>query len=232
SMPRDLYVHVPESPRSEYSGTDAKLNAAYSWGGPPLMVQTVENYTGVRVDHVAIVDFFGFKKMVDAVGGVRMCPEMPPGKNSFNSIHKPKRTFHKGCQNMNGTVALDYIRQRYQFPTGDFARMKHQQQFVKALMKKATSAGVFTSPTKMDKFLRAATKAVTVDEDFSLASMAIQFRSLRSKDLKFMTTPNLGTGTRGNQSVVVSDKKKASALFEAVANDELAAWIKANPQKK
>lgn len=232
SLPRDLWVQVPESPDGKHGGVRAKLNAAYAWGGPPLMVQTVENFTGVHVDHVAIVDFWGFKQVVDAVGGVRMCPEVPPGQDSFKSIHKPFRTFKKGCQNMSGKVALDYIRQRKQFPTGDFARMQHQQEFLKALMDKATSNEVFTDPTAMNAFLRSVTKAVIVDEGFSLLDMALQFRKLRSKDLVFMTSPHRGTDMIDGQSVIVSDKEKAASLYEAVANDRVADWVKQNPPKK
>ena len=231
SLPRDLWVDVPESSDGKNGGASAKLNAAYAWGGPPLMVQTVEKFTGVRIDHVAIVDFWGFKRVVSALHGVRICPEMPPGETSFKSIHPPYRTFKKGCQIMGGDAALDYIRQRKQFPTGDFARMKHQQQFLKALMDRATSEGVFTSPTTMDAFLRAITKAVTVDKSFSLLDMAIQFRNLRSKDLVFMTSPHLGTDMIDGQSVVVSDKEKASSLYQAVIDDRVAEWLKKNPQK-
>jgi LCP family protein required for cell wall assembly len=232
SLPRDLWVQVPESPDGKHGGVRAKLNAAYAWGGPPLMVQTVEHFTGVHIDHVAIVDFFGFKQVVDAVGGVRLCPEMPPGRDSFKSIHKPFRTFKKGCHMMSGKVALDYIRQRKQFPTGDFARMKHQQDFLKALMDKATSNEVFTDPVAMNEFLKAVTKAVTVDQDFSLLDMALQFRKLRSKDLIFMTSPHQGTGMIDGQSVIVSDKEKAASLYEAVVNDRVADWVKQNPPKK
>lgn len=232
SLPRDLWVNVPESPDGQNGGHMAKLNAAYAWGGPPLMVQTVEQYTGVLIDHVAIVDFWGFKRVVSAVHGVKLCPEMPPGQDSFKSIHKPYRVFKKGCRTYGGEAALDYIRQRKQFPEGDFARMRHQQEFLKALMDKATSQEVFTSPSAMTAFMRAVTKAVTVDKDFSLMDMAIQFRSLRSDDLVFMTSPHLGTDMIDGQSVIVSDKEKASSLYNAVTNDEVAEWLKKNPQKK
>lgn len=232
SLPRDLWVHVPKSKNSQYGGHKAKINAAYAWGGPPLMIQTVEGFTGVRIDHLAIVDFWGFQRMVSTVGGVKICPEMPPGQDSFKSIHRPHRTFKKGCENMGGEKALDYIRQRKQFPRGDFARMKHQQEFIKALMDKATSRKVFTSPTRMNNFVKAATKAVTVDEEFSLMDMAIQFRKLRSKDLVFLTSPHKGAGTADGQSVVLSDKEKALSLYAAVNRDDVAGWLKQNPQKK
>ncbi len=232
SLPRDLWVKVPESPDGQHGGQMAKLNAAYAWGGAPLTVQTVEGYTGVHIDHVAIVDFAGFKDVVNAVGGVDMCVETPKGTDSFKSIHPPYRTYKKGCYSLDGARALDYIRQRKQFPEGDFARMRHQQQFLKALLDKATSQGVLTSPSRMNAFMRTVTKAVTVDQDFSLMDMAIQFRSLRGEDLTFMTSPHLGTDNIDGQSVVVSDKEKAASLYQAVNNDQVAEWLKKNPEKK
>jgi anionic cell wall polymer biosynthesis LytR-Cps2A-Psr (LCP) family protein len=136
--------------------------------------------------------------------------------------------FTKGTMHMNGDQALDWIRQRKQFPRGDFARMQHQQQFLKALMEKAASSGTLTSPGKLDSFLKAVTKAVTVDQAFSLTDMAVQFRDLRSDNLTFITSPNKGSADIAGQSVVVSDKEKAIALFKAVSTDTMADWMKTN----
>src|SRR5690606_911223 len=129
SIPRDLYVHVPRSPDGQFGDRQAKINAAYAWGGVPLMVQTVEGYTGLRMDHVVVIDFFGFKDVTDALGGVEMNVEQ-----DITSIHPPHRQFKKGLNQFTGEEALDYVRQRYQFPDGDFARMRHQQEFLKALL--------------------------------------------------------------------------------------------------
>jgi anionic cell wall polymer biosynthesis LytR-Cps2A-Psr (LCP) family protein len=203
NFPRDLWVHIPRSQDGNYGNVMAKINAAYAWGGVPLTVQTVEGYTGVRIDHIALIDFGGFVQVTDALGGVDLYIE-----------------------------ALDYIRQRKQFPDGDFARMRHQQQFLKALMDKAASTGTLTNPAKLNAFLTSVTNAMTVDKDFSLLSMAIQFRSLRSDDLVFMTSPFSGTDTIDGQSVVVSDKTKALALFDAVARDRVADWLAKNPSAK
>jgi anionic cell wall polymer biosynthesis LytR-Cps2A-Psr (LCP) family protein len=165
------------------------------------------------------IDFAGFKDVVDALGGVDMNIE-----RTITSIHKPYRKFYKGKQHLNGTQALDYIRQRKQFPDGDFARMRHQQQFLRALMDKAASTGTLTNPGKLNGFLKSVTKAVTVDEDFSLVDMGLQFRHLRGDNLKFITNPNAGTDTIDGQSVVLSDKAKASALYQAMADDKMAEW--------
>jgi LCP family protein required for cell wall assembly len=225
SLPRDLYVYIPKSPTNpQYGDTNAKINAAFAWGGVPLSVQTVEGYTGVRIDHVVLVDFGGFQEVTDALGGVDMNIEQ-----DITSIHKPFRHFKKGMQHLTGAEALDYCRQRYQFPDGDFARMRHQQQFMKAVMDKAASTGTLSNPLKLTGFLKSVTKAMTVDNDFSLAGTALAFRSIRSSDLTFMTSPNLGSKTIGGESVVQSDKVKASALYDAVAKDKVADWLAQNP---
>jgi LCP family protein required for cell wall assembly len=224
SIPRDLWVPVPASAGAPCGGDRAKINAAFALGGLPLAVRTVECFTDVRIDHVMAIDFGGFKEVTDALGGVDLNIE-----RTVKSIHKPYRTFVKGRQHLNGTQALDYVRQRKQFPDGDFARMRHQQQFLRALMDKAASTGTLTNPGKLNGFLKSVTKAVTVDEDFSLVDMALQFRNLRGDNLKFLTSPNQGSETIDGQSVVVSDREKASSLYQAMVNDEMAAWVKANP---
>jgi LCP family protein required for cell wall assembly len=224
SIPRDLYVYIPQSPsHPELGGTKAKINAAYAWGGLPLTVQTVEGFTGVRIDHVVLIDFGGFKEVTDALGGVDMNVEQ-----DVTSIHKPFRHFRKGMNHFNGEEALDYCRQRYQFPDGDFARMRHQQQFLKALMDKATSTGTMANPAKLNAFLQTVTKALTVDKDFSIVDMALQFRHVRSSDVQFLTSPNAGSQTVDGQSVVVSDRAKASALYDAVAKDTVGPWVAQN----
>jgi LCP family protein required for cell wall assembly len=228
SIPRDLYVHIPKSPTNpEFGDTNAKVNAAFAWGGVPLTVQTLEGYTGVHIDHVVLVDFGGFQQVTDALGGVDLNIEQ-----DVTSIHKPFRHFKKGVNHLGGAEALDYVRQRYQFAEGDFARMRHQQEFMKALLDKASSTGTMSNPFKLDAFLTSVTKAMTVDNDFSLASTALAFRSMGSKDLTFMVSPNLGSDTRNGESVVVSDKNKALSLYEAMVNDKVADWVAQNPAPK
>jgi LCP family protein required for cell wall assembly len=220
SIPRDLWVHVPESKDGQHGNTNAKINAAYAWGGAPLIVQTVEEYTGVRMDHVVLIDFAGFVKVTDALGGVDMNVDQ-----TIKSIFKPYRVFNKGPNHFNGTEALDYVRQRYQFADGDFARQRHQQQFLKALLDKAANLGTLTNLSSFKDFVSSAAAALTVDKDFSLFDLGWQFRNLRSSDLAFLVSPNKGSDTVDGESVVVSDKPKALALYDAVAKDTVAAWI-------
>ena len=213
SIPRDLYVPIPGHDRD-------KVNAAFAYGGLPLVIQTIEGFTGVHLDHLAVIDFAGFEKVTDALGGVDMNVE-----KTITSIHKPFRTFQAGKNHFNGAEALDYIRQRYQFPDGDISRERHQQQFLRAIMDKAASSGTLTNPGKLTSFLDAVTKAMTVDKDFSLKDMALEFHNLRGNDLTFMTSPFSGFGQVGDQSVVLSDRTRAAALYDAVAKDTVAQYL-------
>ncbi|MCI4063311.1 LCP family protein [Micromonospora sp. R77] len=224
SIPRDLYVPIPENAGASCD-TDrrAKVNAAFAFGGLPLAVKTVECFSDVRIDHVMAIDFAGFKQVTDALGGVDLKVE-----RSITSIHKPYRKFAKGVNHMDGAEALDWIRQRKQFPEGDFARMRHQQEFLKALMDKAASTDTLTNPRKLNDFLKSVTDAATVDQGFSVVDMAVQFRSLRGQDLTFITNPNVGSQTINGESVVVSDREKALAMYKAMSGDTMADWVKAN----
>jgi len=224
SIPRDLWVQIPSANNGSCdSGSRAKINAAFAYGGLPRAVRTVECMTDVHLDHVAAIDFGGFKDVTNALGGVDLNVEQ-----TITSIHKPHRVFTKGVMHMNGDQALDWIRQRKQFPRGDFARMQHQQEFLKALMDKAASGGTLANPGKLNAFLQSVTKALTVDKDFSVVDMALQFRNIRSSDLTFLVNPNLGSQTINGESVVVSDKAKASALYQAVAEDRVGDWVASN----
>jgi LCP family protein required for cell wall assembly len=219
SIPRDTWVHIPRSADGRHGDTDAKINAAFAWGGTPLMVQTVEDYTGVRIDHVMMVDFAGFQQIVDALGGVEI--EVERGFTSTHSLSPGgTRTFEAGLMTMDGATALDYARERYAFKDGDFARIRHQQQVIKAVLSKAASGGILTNPGRLNSFLRATADAVAVDETLNIFGMAAELRDLRGENLSFYTSPSAGTGTRGDQSVVLADRAKAKLLFDAIRRDD------------
>lgn len=185
SMPRDLVVEIPKFSQAEFNGGTDKLNAAMSYGsrvpganpdtarGFELLATTVQNVTGIkRFDAGAIINFNGFKKIVDAMGGVTMNIERevrsehrePDGKHRKGNPNGegyvgPQAVYAKGSQHLNGWQALDYVRQRYPkngVPDGDYGRQRHQQQFVKAMAGQALSADVVTNPVKLDRVLRAA----------------------------------------------------------------------------
>ena len=219
SIPRDTWVHIPKTKDGRRGNVNAKINAAFAWGGVPLMVQTVEEFTGVRMDHVAIVDFAGFKEIVDALGGVEINVE-----ESFTSTHSLNpdsiRRFRKGPQVMDGAAALDYARERFAFADGDFARIRHQQQVIKAILDKAASGDLLTNPIRLNAFLRATADAVAVDETLDLFGMAMDLRHLRSGNLAFYTSPSRGVGEAGDESIVVADTDRARVLFDAVRRDD------------
>ncbi|MBO3735311.1 LCP family protein [Glycomyces niveus] len=245
SIPRDLYVYIPEDPEATVSDTLDKFNAAYAWGGVNLTVRTIENLTGVRIDHIVEIDFNGLVAVVDALGGVTLDVQAadadgyitdPPG---VESIHGEHTFFEEGPNKMNGTEALDYVRQRYQYLEGDFARMRHQQDLIKAIMDSALSAGVLTNEDKLTSFIDSTSDAVKVDTEFNAVATGITLMNMRSDDLQFMTTPNLGTGTQGGQSVVIyaddpenpdASNPDAVSLWEAVRDDKVEEWIAAHPE--
>ncbi|WP_412516088.1 LCP family protein [Actinomadura madurae] len=216
SFPRDSWVEIPGYGRQ-------KINAAFSFGGPKLLIETMESLTGIRVDHFGAIDFEGFKSMTDALGGVTV--------NIKQSVYDParKKQWEAGRQKLDGEEALLFVRQRYNLPNGDFDRIKRQQAFLGALAKQAADRGTLTNPLKLDRFLSALTKSISVDEGVSagdLRSLALSMRSVRASDVMFMTLPNKGTGMRAKQSVVFLDGTKAKALFDAVKSARMAEYVK------
>jgi LCP family protein required for cell wall assembly len=212
-FPRDLYVSVPGH------GKD-KINAAFAYGGSPLLVRTLQDLVGVPIDHVALIDFEGFKNMTDAVGGVNVYAEEPSSSRGY--------TFHKGYNQMNGAAALAFVRERKQLSEGDISRGRRQQAFIKALMLKSLSKEVLTNPVKLAQFVDAGTSNLTVDNGFSVADMrseAFSMRSLRGKDIAFVTAPFSGFGTSpAGASIDVVDEAGMKALGTALQNDAMSTY--------
>jgi LCP family protein required for cell wall assembly len=191
SLPRDAMVERP-SCRSKDGSTVVpagltQFNAAYALGGPTCTVKTVEHLTGIRINHYVVVDFVGFRSMVNALHGVKIC--VPTAVNdTVGHISLPAGTY-----NVTGQQALDYVRVRHDLgaPTGDIGRMKRQQTFVSAMIKKAVSAGTLTNPVRLYKFLDAATKSITTD--FSgitqLASLGKSLKDIGLDKVRFITVP-------------------------------------------
>jgi LCP family protein required for cell wall assembly len=230
SIPRDTWVHVPASKDGKRGNKDAKINASFAWGGIPLMVQTVESFTGVRIDHVALIDFAGFKDIVDALGGVTVTVEK--GFTTAYSLSATgRRTFATGPQLMDGAAALDYARERHAFADGDFARVRHQQDVIKAILDKAASGGLLNNPAKLNSFVKASSDTVSVDQTLSLTDMAMNLRHLRSNNLTFMTSPTKGTGRIGTESVVLVNTDQAKLLYDAIRRDAVPEILSAGVPK-
>jgi LCP family protein required for cell wall assembly len=224
SIPRDTWVSVPKSADGRNGGTMAKINAAFAWGGTPLMVRTVESFTGVRIDHVVIVDFAGFGQIIDALGGIDVLVD-----TTFTSGIAPYRRLTPGLHRMDGDAALAYARERKQFADGDFSRMRHQQAIISAVANQANRKGLLASPARLNNFLRATANAVKVDDKMSIFDTAWALRQLGAGDLTMLTSPSTGTGMVGDQSVIFPDPKAAGQLFAAVRNDTMDQWPAKHP---
>ncbi len=207
SLPRDWYVPIPGRDRN-------KLNAAYAFGGPALLVQTVETVTGLHIDHYAEVGFGGFVGMTDAVGGVELCParRIRDRKSGLD--------VQKGCQEMDGPTALAYVRARYFDPQGDLGRVKRQQEFLGAVFDEAVSPATLLNPFRVVSLGDAATTALTVDEGdgpVSLVRFALTMRAVAGGGGKRVTLPVADIDYRTPVgSAVRSDRAKARALFASL----------------
>lgn len=220
SIMRDTWVTIPGK-------GEAKINAAMAYGGVALTVQTVEALLQQRIDHVAMVDFEGFKGLTDALGGVEVNVKAP-----FSPSTLPGHTFNAGKQTLNGTEALAFVRERKSFPDNDYTRVKNQQLFLKAVISKTISKETLLNPVTINNMVGAISPFVSVDKDFDAAtigSLAFQFKDLRESDTVMFTLPNLGVGTSPDgQSIVVADKAAISEIGAAIGKDELATYVAAN----
>jgi len=218
SIPRDSWVDVPGH------GT-AKINAAHSWGGYPLFIETVEQLTGLRIDHLAIISFNGFRDLTDALGGIDISfPAAVEGSSG--------QVFEAGDHTLDGEQALDYVRARYNLPQGDFDRVRRQQNLLRALMRQTLSGDTITNPFKLNDVLDALTQNLAVDEDLSTGEMrgiALELRHMRARDVVFMTAPVRGTGREGSQAVVYLDPERFQDLFAAVRADGIEEYLDDDP---
>lgn len=204
SIPRDSYVPIPGYGRD-------KINAAFAMGGPSLLAETVQQATGLRIDHYAEVGFTGFAGLVDGVGGVTVCPTSPID-DPLAGIDLPA-----GCQRLDGRDALGYVRSRAT-PRADLDRMVDQRQFMSALLHRATDPLVWLNPWRWYAVPHAAVGALTLDRGDHVWDLARLAWSLAGSTTE-MTVPIGGFATTGSGAVVMWDREKAAALFDALAAD-------------
>lgn len=205
SLPRDSLVEV--------DGTTARLNSAYSSGGPQLLTRTVEQSTGLRIDHYAEIGFEGFASMVDAVGGVEMCLD--------EAIDDPKAGIDlpAGCQELDGPNALGYVRTRA-FPNADLQRVQNQRAFLSALMSKAASPLTLADPFASVPFATAAVRTLTVDESthvWHLASLGWAMHAVGSGGVTTTVPVRPSTSVAG---AVQWDRTDAPRLWNALRSGD------------
>ncbi len=232
SVPRDTYARIPEHENSQgklIPATYSKINSAYNWGGAPLLIQTFEAMSGLRIDHYVEINFVGFVRMVDALGGVEICTK--------RDIDDPKShlVLPAGRHILDGVDSLKYVRTRQFDGLGDLGRMKRQQEFAGAMLRKATSAGVLLNPVKMVDFVGSALDSVVTDEGLNqgdLLTLGKQLRNLSASNVRTLTIPlkYYNYSKNGVSAAVLWDPVLAPELFERIKNDEaLLDKVKADP---
>jgi LCP family protein required for cell wall assembly len=217
SLPRDSYAEVPAA-----DGRPAhpiKINAAYAEGGPNLTVRTVEHMTRVKIDHYLEVDFTSFMKTVDAVGGVEICTREPL-KDTYTGLDLPA-----GRHRLMGGQALQYVRARHVDAGSDLGRMHRQQQFLAALVERATSSGILLNPMRFRDVTRAVLGSVRADTGFGadeLLDLGRAMRNFSPSSSEFTTVPiqQMGYVVKGIGSTVKWDSAKAERLFASLREDE------------
>ncbi|MER6842415.1 LCP family protein [Streptomyces platensis] len=221
SLPRDSWVTIPAHIRPEtgkhYRATKNKLNAAFSFGGPDLLVRTIEANTGVHVDHYTEIGFAGFVGIVNAVGGVPMCldRDIKDEKSGAN--------LKKGCHTLDGRTALAFVRQRHQEAQGDLGRSQNQQKFLAALAHKAATPGVLLDPGTVYPTMSAGLGTLIVDKDTGLPNLTSLFKAMKAVtegDGKRLNVPvsNLALQTPKG-SAVQWNARQARQLFTELNSD-------------
>jgi LCP family protein required for cell wall assembly len=222
SIPRDTFALIPE--HTSKSGklipaAYSKINSSFNWGGAPLLIQTIEEMTELKIDHYIEINFAGFARIVDSIGGVEICTK--------KNINDPKShlVLEAGVHTLNGIESLKYVRTREFDGMGDIGRMQRQQAFMSAVLRKATSAGVLLNPVTMASFINSALSAVTTDSELKnsdLIALAKQMKSLSTSSVRTLTVPlsDLNYYSNGVTSAVLWDPVLAPQLWTRLREDQ------------
>lgn len=210
-FPRDLFVPIAGT------GGSSKINAAYAYGGAPLLVQTLQPLINVPIDHVAIVNFESFKAMTDAIGGVEV------------QVTQAGGGFSTGTHHMDGEQGLRFVRERYSLSQGDISRGERQMQFVRGVMNKALSRETLTNPARLSGFVDAATTNLTVDADLRVSDMrdlGFAMRGVRGGDIHFWTGPWNGIDMHPVAgSIVLMAPQQMDTLSRHLQTDSMESYV-------
>ncbi|MET8631442.1 LCP family protein [Streptomyces sp. NPDC004096] len=221
SIPRDTLVDRPECTdgkgNAQPAAESVMFNSAYSTGGATCAVKTVESITGIRMDHYVEVDFAGFQKLIDDLGGVQVTTTRAIDDRESHLA------LPAGTHTLDGRQALGLVRTRHGVGDGsDLGRIQLQQAFVKALVDQVKQIGILSSPTKLVDLADTATKAVTTDSDLAsvkaLASFANGLKGISSSHMNMVTMPVQYDPANPNR--VLTDTSKARLIWSALENDK------------
>jgi LCP family protein required for cell wall assembly len=207
SIPRDSYVPIP-------GYGDNKINAALDFGGPSLLIKTVESVTGLRINHYLGIGFVGLVSVVNGIGGVRMC--LPAAMNDSYS----GADFSAGCHNFDGVQALEFVRDRHSFAVEDLQRIQDQRAFLEALLRKATSPSVFLNPFKALPFGTAAASSLSVDKGTQLYQLLQVALALHNPETGTVPIADNNYLTANAGDAVLWNRSQALELFAALQNDK------------
>jgi LCP family protein required for cell wall assembly len=218
SIPRDLWTDLPLCTLDDgrtVGGYSTKFNAAFAIGGPACTIKAVEQITDVFINHYMVVDFDGFKQLVDALDGVEVCMEEPVDDSKSGLV------LPAGISTVRGEQALAFVRARKSLADGsDTARIARQQEFLSSMVRKGTSAGLLRNPVKLVNVLDAATSSLTTDPGLGsvkrLGDLASQLRDIRPDDITFVTAPSRSRGDGANVELI---DDRADELFAALRGD-------------
>ena len=208
SIMRDSWVNIP-------GYGSAKVNAALNYGGIGLQVATIEQLLGIKIDHVAEIDFTGFKDLTNAVGGVdvQVPVAFKTGVWSYTS----------GTMHMDGSTALAFVRERYSFAAGDYQRVRNQRAYLRGLYNTLKTQGALSSIGKFKTVVDSLSGYLTVDKGLDssqVANLAAPVITNGSTAMHMMSLPNAGPGwSMDGQSIVLVDQKANADLTRALQND-------------
>jgi polyisoprenyl-teichoic acid--peptidoglycan teichoic acid transferase len=207
SINRDTWVDIPG-----FGG--AKINAGLQYGGIDMTTQTVQSLFGITIDHTLMLDFNGFRGLVDGLGGIDVNVPIP-----FQSTHDTGHVFGPGVNHLDGQSALEFARERYAFSDGDFQRVRNQQVLLKAILARLTGGGGLNDVNAVRGLVDFASCCLTVDRGFDPVQAAILAYSLRNLDVNAigtMTLPTAGSGFIAGQSVLFPDYGAINAVGAAL----------------
>ncbi|HET7724589.1 MAG TPA: LCP family protein [Propionibacteriaceae bacterium] len=225
SFPRDMWVTVP-------GHGQAKINAAYSWGGTALSVQTLEGLTGAHIDHVVTTNLDDFVNLVNVVGGVTV--DNPVASTAKDETTGATYTYPKGQVYLDGKMALLFSRQRYELPNGDLDRALRQRALIKALALKVATPQVLANPVMLGNVMKSVAQYVKVDAgmtDSVIIDLATSMRIKGGDQIISLQAPITGFGTSADgQSIDLVDTAGVAALGHALQTDTMAEYVAAHPK--